>query len=112
MNFQTRARYRHVVERIAKRTGADELEVARGALRLAAEARARQPQDAARSHVGNYLVGDDVVRLEQVFRYRPRPRERVVRAVLRRPTLFYLATLALITALIVAALCFMAYYGG
>ena len=70
MNFQTRDRYRHVIERIAKRTGADELEVARGALRLAAEARARQPQDTARAHVGNYLVGDDVVRLEQAFRYR------------------------------------------
>src|ERR671920_1230797 len=112
MNFHTRDRYRHAVERIAKRTGADELEMARGALRLAAEARAGRPQDAARAHVGNYLVGDDVVRLEQVFRYRPRPRERAVRLVLRHPTLFYLGTLALLTALVVAALCFMAYYGG
>ncbi|HEX7312640.1 MAG TPA: glucoamylase family protein [Pyrinomonadaceae bacterium] len=112
MNFQTRDRYRHVVERIAKRTGADELEVARGALRLAADARAAQPQDAAGAHVGNYLVGEDVVRLEQVFRYRPRPRERIVRSVLRHPTFFYLGTLALLTALVVAALCFIAYQGG
>src|SRR5919107_418875 len=66
MNFHTRDRYRHVIERIAKRTGAEELEVARGALRLAEDARARRPEDAGRSHVGNYLVGDDVVRLEQV----------------------------------------------
>jgi cyclic beta-1,2-glucan synthetase len=112
MNFQTRDRYRHAVERIAKRTGADELEVARGALRLAAAAQAEQPRDASRAHVGNYLIGDDVVRLEQVFRYRPRPRERVVRSVLRHPTLFYIGTLALVTALVVAALCFTAYYGG
>src|SRR5918998_859855 len=112
MNFQTRDRYRHAVERIAKGTGADELEVARGALRLAADARAGRPQDAARSHVGNYLVGDDVFRLERAFRYRPRLRERVVRSVLRHPTFFYLGTLALITALVIAALCLMAYYGG
>ncbi|HZT60529.1 MAG TPA: protein ndvB, partial [Pyrinomonadaceae bacterium] len=112
MNFQTRDRYRHVIERIAKRTGADELEVARGALRLAADARERAPRDASRAHVGNYLVGDDVVRLEQVFRYRPRPRERLVRSVLRHPTLFYLGTLALVTALVIAALCFAPYRGG
>jgi cyclic beta-1,2-glucan synthetase len=112
MNFQTRDRYRHAIERIAKRTGADELEVARAALRLAADARERAPQDTARAHVGNYLVGGDVVRLEQVFSYRPRPRERLARSVLRHPTFFYLGTLALLTALVVAALCFMAYRGG
>ncbi|HEU4595677.1 MAG TPA: glucoamylase family protein [Pyrinomonadaceae bacterium] len=112
MNFQTRDRYRHVIERIAKRTGADELDVARGALRLAAEARAEQPQDAARAHVGAYLIGDEVVRLEQVFRYRPRLRERVVRSVLRHPTFFYLGTFTFVTALVVAALCFAAYQGG
>ncbi|MFL6332477.1 MAG: GH36-type glycosyl hydrolase domain-containing protein [Pyrinomonadaceae bacterium] len=112
MNFQTRDRYRHVVERIAKRTGADELEVARGALNLAAEARARQPQDETHLHVGQYLVGDDVVRLERVFRYRPKLRERVVRSVLRHPTLFYLGTLALLTLLVVASLCLAADQGG
>ena len=112
MNFHTRDRYRHVIERIAKRTGADELEVARGALRLAADAPAGPAPEAARAHVGNYLVGDDVVRLEQVFGYRPRPRERVVRTVLRHPTFFYLGTLGLLTALVVAALCFIAYRGG
>src|ERR1044072_2041351 len=112
MSFQTRDRYRHVVERIAKRTGADELEVARGALRLATDARTEQPNDVARTHVGSYLVGDDVLRLEQDFSYRPKPRERIVRAILRHPTLFYLGTLALITALVVTALCFMAYRGG
>ncbi|HEX6185049.1 MAG TPA: glucoamylase family protein [Pyrinomonadaceae bacterium] len=112
MNFQTRDRYRHVIERVAKRTGADELEVARGALRLASDARARHPQDAAGAHVGTYLIGDDVLQLEKVFRYRPKPRERVVRAVLRHPTFFYLGTLGLLTALVVAGLCFTAYRGG
>src|SRR5919112_3355304 len=61
MSFQTRDRYRHVVERIAKRAGADQLEVARGALRLAADAHTQRPEDAARAHVGTYLIGEDVV---------------------------------------------------
>src|ERR1044072_1214295 len=112
MNFQTRDRYRHAVERIAKRTGADELEVARGALRLATDARTEQPNDVARTHVGSYLVGDDVVRLEQNFSYRPKARERIVRPIVRPPTHISLGTLALLTALIIAALCFMAYRGG
>jgi cyclic beta-1,2-glucan synthetase len=112
MNFQTRDRYRHVVERIAKRTGATELDVARGALRLAAEAHRDNPRDAARAHVGNYLVGDEVVRLEQAFRYRSTPRERLVRLILCHPTLFYLGTLALLTALIITTLLLFAYRGG
>jgi cyclic beta-1,2-glucan glucanotransferase len=112
MNFLTRDRYRHAVERIARRTGVAELEVARGALGLASQAQGEDPQDEARAHVGAYLIGDDFVRLEEVFRYRPRPRERLVRLLLRHPALFYLGTLALLTLLTVAALCFLALRGG
>ena len=35
MEFATRDRYRHVIERISKRTRADELEIARAAVELA-----------------------------------------------------------------------------
>src|SRR3546814_6039121 len=38
MDFATRDRYRHVVERLARRGKLDECDVARGALRLAREA--------------------------------------------------------------------------
>jgi hypothetical protein len=53
MTFATRDRYRHVVERIAKRTGRDEAAVAREAVGMsvgAADQRAR--------HVGYFLVDD------------------------------------------------------
>src|SRR3546814_18926915 len=42
MDFATRDRYRHVVERLARRGKLDECDVARGALRLAREAADRK----------------------------------------------------------------------
>ena len=38
MEFATRDRYRHVIERISKRTRSNELEVARAAVELAEDA--------------------------------------------------------------------------
>ena len=109
MNFQTRDRYRHVIERIAKRTGADELEVARGALRLAAEASAEKPQDTAGAHVGTYLIGETLYG-RKIF---ATARSRASASCFGLPTRpLLLGTLALLTSLVVAALCFMAYYGG
>src|SRR5258705_11543067 len=70
MEFATRDRYRHVIERVSKRTRSSELEVARGVVRLA-EAAVKtengrgeaQTQNAEsflhhhrESHVGFYLV--------------------------------------------------------
>ncbi|OLE54438.1 MAG: hypothetical protein AUG51_08195 [Acidobacteria bacterium 13_1_20CM_3_53_8] len=112
MNFATRDRYRHVIERIAKRTGATELDVARGTLKLASESYKTNPKDNARAHVGNYLVGDDVVQLEKVFRYRLNLRELGLRKLFCHPTLFYLGTLAFLTALFIATLFFFAYRNG
>nr|MBA3806375.1 cyclic beta 1-2 glucan synthetase [Acidobacteriota bacterium] len=113
MTFATRDRYRHVIENISKRTGATELEVAREAVRLAGEAhKMNAPEDIGRAHVGYYLIHDGLVELEKTFNYRLRVRERVRRALLFHPTLFYLGTLAVITALVINALLFFAYLAG
>ncbi len=121
MDFATRDRYRHVVERISKRTRKTEMDVAGAAVRLAAEA--AQSVESAESgelgadggeeaHVGFYLVGAGVREFEAAFDYRPRMRERRLRALLAHPTAFYLGTLAILTALVVAALVFGAYLAG
>ena len=112
MDFASRDRYRHVVERISKRTRNAETEVARAAVRLAARAREEYSREPARAHVGYYLVDEAAAELEKVFAYRPPAAERLRRAVLRRPTLFYLGTLALLTASVVAALVFFAHRAG
>jgi cyclic beta-1,2-glucan synthetase len=113
MEFATRDRYRHVIERIAKRTRADELKVARRAVELAAEShQASSPEDMRQAHVGYHLIDDGVLELEKEFGYRPRLDEKLTRAIFRHPTLVYLGTLALLTTLIAGAFLYYAYRSG
>src|SRR6266436_1877113 len=89
MDFATRDRYRHVIERISKRTKKSEPEIARIALRMAQEAH-DQSEDASRVHVGYFLVGEGLLRLEREVGYRPRLGEQMLRAVEHQAALAYL----------------------
>ena len=124
MEFATRDRYRHVIERISKRTRANELEVARTAVELAEDAvktedtgtEEEKGKDAERylhqrpeSHVGFYLVDAGLRQLETSFAYRPKLGETLRRIILRHATAAYLGTLALLTGLVVALLVLAAY---
>ncbi|MEP7342549.1 MAG: glucoamylase family protein [Acidobacteriota bacterium] len=110
MDFATRDRYRHQIERIARRTSADELDVARHAVKLAAQSGEGEPQ--ARSHVGYYLIDDGLADLEREFQYRSPLGERARRAVLAHPTLFYLGVFALLTGLFLSLLVYLASQAG
>jgi len=66
MTFATRDQYRHVVERIAKRTGRDEAAVARLALDLARAAQGDGAADERRAHVGYHLVDRGLPELERL----------------------------------------------
>ncbi|MEJ7616444.1 MAG: hypothetical protein WKF30_05615 [Pyrinomonadaceae bacterium] len=114
MDFATRDRYRHSIERIAKRARASEMDVARKALELARAAQQQQQQaaDARPRHVGYYLIDEGDQLLEKAFNYRPFPVERARRAVLRHPTLFYLGMVAVITAGLAAVLLYYAFASG
>ncbi|MDQ3258679.1 MAG: hypothetical protein M3R15_33165, partial [Acidobacteriota bacterium] len=92
MDFLTRDRYRHVIERVSKRTRTSELDVARAAVSLAVESYESNPDDPARTHVGYYLIDDGVARLEETFGYRSSLRDHLFRTVLCHPTLAYLGT--------------------
>ena len=85
MTFETRDQYRHVVERLARRTGRPEEQVAAIAVDLAR----RPPQDpsTASSHVGFFLLGAGQVTLEQSVGYRPPLGERLLQAARRDPDL-------------------------
>ena len=63
MDFATRDRYRHVVEKIAKSRKVSETDVAETALRLATEQHTQSPTSHD-AHVGYYLIDDGVDRLE------------------------------------------------
>ncbi|HEX3281941.1 MAG TPA: hypothetical protein VHR36_11980, partial [Pyrinomonadaceae bacterium] len=105
MDFAARDRYRHVIERISKRALADELAVARSAVKLAVtNADGTDQKDGYRSHVGYYLVDAGLAQLETEFGYRPPPVERARRFVLRHATFAYLGTLILLTGLVLTVL--------
>src|ERR1051325_8383711 len=101
MEFASRDRYRHVIERISKGTRTSELEIAQAAVDFAAETNA---DSGPNRHVGYYLIDAGLRTLEAKFRYQPRPAERLRRFLLRHATGTYLGTLAFLTLLIVSLL--------
>jgi cyclic beta-1,2-glucan synthetase len=108
MTFTTRDAYRHVVERIARRTKRSEQEVAARAIRLALDGAKDAPQDAARGHVGYYLVDEGRAQLEADTQYRPGFGESWHRLLRRHPNVVLFGgittfTLAALTALVVVA---------
>ncbi|MEO6443895.1 MAG: glucoamylase family protein, partial [Gemmatimonadaceae bacterium] len=110
MTFATRDRYRHVVERVAKRTGHRESSVARWAVDLA-----RRHADEATSgesppegHIGFYLVDEGLPELERMAGYWPSVGERVDRAVRAFPNVVFIGGLALCTAIATIAVTFLA----
>ena len=108
MEFASRDRYRHVIERISKRARADELEVAQTALELAGQTKTEGPEQ----HVGYYLIDNGVPLLETTFGYQPRLTERLRRFLLRHSTAAYLGTLAVMTLLLISLLLYsMSRYG-
>ena len=109
MEFVTRDRYRHAIERISKRTRASELKIAQTAIDLAAHA---DEASRAQRHVGYYLIDDGLAQLESTFKYQPRPTERLRRFLLRHATGTYLGTLTLMTLLIVSLLIYFMYRNG
>jgi len=112
MEFVSRDRYRHVIERISKRTRSDELEIARSAVELAENGSKNGNKSGPESHVGFYLVDAGLAQLEGAFAYRPRLIERTRRYILRGATAVYLGTLSFVTVLVIAALLTLMHQAG
>ncbi|HKO60381.1 MAG TPA: glucoamylase family protein, partial [Pyrinomonadaceae bacterium] len=115
MEFATRDRYRHVIERISKRTRAGELDVARTAVDLAKNAAKESTTGASedrKAHVGYYLVDAGLHQLETTYGYRPEFVERLRRFFLRHATATYLGALAWLTLLIIGLLSSLMYSAG
>ena len=106
MTFATRDLYRHVVERIARRTEHREDSVARWAVELARrDAQGTEPAaDPRRSHVGFYLVDDGLDELERMAEYSPTPNERIERLVRSHPNAVYFGGLSVLTILVIFAM--------
>ena len=104
MTFATRDRYRHEVERIAKRVRAPEESIARRAIELARAAQAREPGSVRLGHVGYYLIDEGLAQLERAVGYRPAKAEAVHRWVRRHPNLVFVGGVVSLTLAALAAL--------
>lgn len=109
MNFSTRDRYRHVVEKIAKKCPHSEPEVARRALELAREGAAGQDEE-RKAHVGFYLVGEGLAQLERLVEMRRSPVAAL--CALGRQFLFFGGGIVLLTAMLTTFLAAKAHGDG
>jgi cellobiose phosphorylase len=121
MDFVTRDRYRHVVERIAKASRLSEGEVARKAIQLAHEGAASAMAKAGThggaggdrtSHVGYYLIDKGLPQLKRAAEVRLSIAEAVQQTGCRFPLLLYLGTIVLLTLIFAGSLLAMADAGG
>jgi cellobiose phosphorylase len=112
MDFATRDRYRHVVEKIAKRSRLDEAVVAREAILLAGEGAARNGPDDRTAHVGFYLIDIGLPRLERAGGGRLPLLETLRRMTGRFSLHLYLGSITLLAIIISGALLAKAHADG
>jgi cyclic beta-1,2-glucan synthetase len=112
MDFATRDRYRHVVEKEAKSSRLTESEVARTAIRLAREGMARTGWGDREAHVGFYLIDKGLPQLERAAEVRLSVPEALRRKSGRRPLPLYLGVIVLMTVAIAGGLLAQAHAGG
>ena len=112
MDFATRDRYRHAVEKIAHKSPCSENEVARTAIELAQEGAARNDGDDPATHVGFYLVDKGRVQLEQRIQVRHSVLETVAVVGRRFPFLLYSGSILLLTVAFAWLLTVMVLGGG
>ena len=97
MDFPTRDRYRHRIEKLARRSGVDEVEVARAAIRLAREQPPGADADNRRSHVGYFLIDKGEAGLERALDAGFSLKRLLARGVGRFPVAVYVGALVAIT---------------
>jgi len=109
MDFTTRDRCRHVVEKIAKSSQYSESEVARKAIQLAHEGAFRKGKDDRTAHVGYYLIDKGLPQLERMTEVRLSHLVAFGRIIRRFPLFFYLGTITLITGIFTGSLLIIAH---
>lgn len=112
MDFATRDRYRHVVEKIAKKSPCTEAEVARKAIHLALGGASLKGRDDPAAHVGFYLVDEGLATLERSAKARFSPADFLLRAGRRFPFPLYVGSILLIAAGLAGGFTVKAHAGG
>lgn len=120
MSFDSRDRYRGVVEELARAVDQSEQDVAGAALRLARGRSQDDLEEAGESkrfgtrveHVGFYLIGEGREKLEEAIGFRPGLLERIRRWIFEHSTLVYMSSISSVTLLVLAvALVYAGFVG-
>ena len=112
MDFATRDRYRHAVERMAKKSRLSEPDVAREAIQSAQESGSRTSAESRTAHVGFYLIDKGVPELERRVRMRLSIGQALRRTAARFPLALYLGAVGVIAGALAGGLLWAAYAGG
>lgn len=104
MDFASRDRYRHVIEKIAKESRLSEGEVAKRAIHLAQDGAAQQGADDRTAHVGFYLIDKGLPQLERTAEVRLPIFQTLTRTLSRSPLLLYAGGIVLITLILTGSL--------
>ncbi|MBL8854346.1 MAG: cyclic beta 1-2 glucan synthetase, partial [Planctomycetaceae bacterium] len=96
MDFGTRDQYRHVIERIAKRSPLTEQAVAHQAIQLAMQSAVIPTADERTIHVGYYLIDNGLSALEEATRAHRSVLHRIAGLARGYPLTWYLSSLILI----------------
>ncbi len=102
MDFETRDRYREVIEDLADSSDLHEIELAELAVQMAQEASTGEAGSSREGHVGYYLVDAGRAMLEERIGYRAKPRVRIRRAVMRHASAFFFCGVGVLSLLVVA----------
>jgi cyclic beta-1,2-glucan synthetase len=111
MEFSTRDRYRHVVEKMTKHSRFSESEVARTAIGLAHKGADGNGGDDRAAHVGFYLIDKGLPQLEEALEISLSLSEHLQRWSRRFPLLLYMGTITLMTAIFVGGFLAKAHVG-
>ncbi len=112
MDFESRDRYRHALEAMARRCSLDEIALAEEVVSLARAALMADPTDEVRGHVGWWLIAGGRYELERRVGYRTLRRERLYRGPLRNRGLFFGGTILAGEAVLLALTALFAYGSG
>src|SRR5438128_3926862 len=102
MDFASRDRYRHAVEELAEPTGEAQLRVALKCVESARQAAELKSADDRAAHVGYHLIGKGRRDLETDVEYGPRVGVRARRFIFAHATSFYLGSIGLVAAALLA----------
>ena len=112
MDFSTRDHYRHVIERLARKSDLSEREVARLAINLAQKASTQNGASDRAAHVGFYLIDKGLSELESLVKVRLSPFEVMLRLSRRIPLLLYVGSITLSAVIFTTILMIKAHTDG